>query len=231
VHGGHRLALRGQARPVPRGGPHQLRAEPGRERPHRTVVVGAPGRIPPRVGIGTLARGRPLAEGHAGEGHHAAGDDRGPARAPGSGHVDERRPRGARRLGEQAPAHDRVVATVLVVWSRARIYVSVLPSCLRDAASGVPLMSPILPPRSGFSALKMPHELCHASAVHACIIHRLRSATFLPPRAEHSASVVLSAPITTPPFMHKPPFLSCLCHGSFGPAKPSGGLLGSPRTE
>src|SRR2546430_12218974 len=108
---------------------------------------------------------------------------------------------------------------------------AVFPSCLREAASGAALMSPIFPPRSGFSALNMPHELCHASAVHACIIHMLCSAVFLPPRAAHSASLVLSAPTTTPPLMHSPPLLSCLCHGSFGPAKPSGGVLGSPRIE
>src|SRR5262249_44727612 len=112
-------------------------------------------------------------------------------------------------------------------WSLAVVWAG----CLRGAASGVALMSPIFPPRSGFSALKIPHELCHASAVQACIIQRLWRATLLPPRARHSASLVLSAPTTTPPFMQSPPLLSCLCHGSFGPAKPSGGLFGSPSTE
>ena len=84
--------------------------EPRRGRAHGTVAPGAPGRVPSCVGRRALARGRAVAEGHAAQRRDAPRDDRGPARVPRAGHVDARRPRGARRLGEQAAPHHRLVA-------------------------------------------------------------------------------------------------------------------------
>ena len=64
VHGGHRLAPRGDARRLPRGRPHALRAQPRGGAP-RPRPARAPGRAATRVGQRSLARGGPLAEGRA----------------------------------------------------------------------------------------------------------------------------------------------------------------------
>ena len=83
VHGGHRVAARGDARGLPRGRARQLRAEPRRRSPRRPVAARAPGGVLPGLGRGgTTARGDPVAARDPSVGHPRAPDVGGPGRAP-----------------------------------------------------------------------------------------------------------------------------------------------------
>ena len=77
-------------------------------------------------------------------------------------------------------------------------------------------------PSSGCSPLNVPHADSQPGTTHACTIHAVEPSALMPPRAAHSSAVSCVPPITTPlTLTHNP---MCWCHGSFGPAKPSGAV-------
>ena len=140
---------------------------------------------------------------------------RAPAPREGSGHLDARRARSARRLGEPPAAQRGLVAARLTGYA-ARACSGTGPS---DA------VPPSVPPSSGHSPLKTPQLHSKPGTTHACTIQTSVSSVLRPPIVAHSWRVDSSPATTTPPLRHRPPFALCWCQRSFGPAKPGGGPL------
>ena len=156
---------------------------------------------------------------HAG----AAGPREGP------GHVDARRARSARRLGEP-PAPQRGLVPARLVASRSVRTTSRRAGIgLRRGSGDSHAVPPIRPPSSGHSPLNVPQVHSNPGTTHACTIQMSVSSVLRPPRARTPGASTPRHRSRRHRLRQRPPLALCWCQWSFGPAKPRGGRRGGTR--